>query len=171
MRAYLAGPDVFLPDAEAVLDAKCAICAQAGIVGVSPIAGPAPADAAGIFAKCEAAMDGADLILADMSPFRGPGMDSGTAYEVGYMRARGKPVFGYCNAPGDYASRVPGDGVDALGRTIEDFGRAENLMLACAVERFGFPVFTPDSSPADPLRDLAAFRRAVAAAARTLKQV
>ena len=170
-RVYLAGPDVFLSDAPDILAMKVRICAELGLEGVSPIAGEAPPDASGIFAKCEAAMGASDMILANMTPFRGPGMDAGTAYEVGYMRAQGKPIFGYSNAPGDYASRVPdarsrnGHLTDADGLTVEDFGRAENLMLACAAEAFGFPVFRPSQAPADPVRDLEAFRMAVQAAA------
>lgn len=171
LRVYLAGPDVFLPDAEAVLSAKVEICRAHGLEGLSPIAGPAPADALGIFRKCEAAMDAADVIAANMTPFRGPGMDAGTAYEVGYMRARGKPVYGYSNAPEDYAARVKGaveqDGllIDPLGQVVEDFGRAENLMLACSAELSGFPVFRPKQAPDDPLRDLETFRLAIAAIA------
>jgi nucleoside 2-deoxyribosyltransferase len=31
------------------------------------------------------------------SPFRGVSLDAGTAYEIGYACALGKPVFGYSN--------------------------------------------------------------------------
>ena len=36
-RVYLAGPEVFLPDGAAVGDAKRALCAAAGLVGVFPL--------------------------------------------------------------------------------------------------------------------------------------
>ena len=36
-RVYLAGPDVFLPDAAAWLERKKAICAGVGLTGVSPL--------------------------------------------------------------------------------------------------------------------------------------
>ena len=36
-RVYLAGPDVFLPDASAWLERKKAICAGVGLIGVSPL--------------------------------------------------------------------------------------------------------------------------------------
>ncbi len=170
LKIYLAGPDVFLPDAGAALEAKQAICAEAGFEGVSPLDGPPVADAMAIFAKCEAAMDRSDAILADMTPFRGPGMDAGTAYEVGYMRARGKPVFAYSNDPRAYADRVvdarweaDGSLVDGLGRSVEDFGLAENLMLVGAAAAFGAGVIIPQQAPADPLRDLGAFRQAIKA--------
>jgi len=44
-------------------------------------------------------------------------MDVGTAVEIGYMHAQGKPVFGYTNVAADYADRCDDDGCD-----IEAFG-------------------------------------------------
>ena len=35
-------------------------------------------------------MDAADAIIANLTPFRGPGADAGTVYELGYMAGRGK---------------------------------------------------------------------------------
>ncbi len=173
LKVYLAGPDVFLADARDVLRAKQELCAEAGFVGLSPLDGDPAFNAEAIFRNCEAAMDAADLIVANMTPFRGAGMDAGTAYEVGYMRARGKPVFAYSNAPGDYADRVEGsrpgpDGakVDGLGQIVEDFGLAENLMLACAAAAFGAPILTPDTTPADPLRGEDDYERKLDAARR-----
>lgn len=170
LKIYLAGPDVFLPDAEAILEAKCDLCTKSGFEGVSPLDGPAADSAMAIFAKCEAAMDRADAVLANMTPFRGPGMDAGTAYEVGYMRARGKPVFGYSNAPGAYAARIPdaqlgpaGRLVDGDGVSVEDFGLPENLMPVGAAAAFSQGVATPRTAPADPYRDLAAFVQALRA--------
>jgi nucleoside 2-deoxyribosyltransferase len=32
-------------------------------------------------------MDAADAIIANLTPFRGPGADPGTVYELGYMAA------------------------------------------------------------------------------------
>jgi len=40
-------------------------------------------------------MDRSDAIVANMTPFRGVSMDAGTAFEMGYMAAKGKPVLGY----------------------------------------------------------------------------
>jgi nucleoside 2-deoxyribosyltransferase len=41
MRVYLAGPEVFLADRDAIAAAKKAICAQHGMIGVFPT-DPAP---------------------------------------------------------------------------------------------------------------------------------
>lgn len=178
-KAYLAGPDVFLPDARRALAIKADICRAAGLEPLSPVDGGEGGDAADPATRAaaiargnEALMDRADLTVADFTPFRGPGMDAGTAFEVGYMRAQGKPVFAYTNAPGDYRDRVrqagttPDPGThDGEGLLVEDFGLAENLMLA-TVARGG--VFAPATRPADIRRDLESFRLAVAAAAEML---
>jgi nucleoside 2-deoxyribosyltransferase len=37
IRVYLAGPDVFLPDAVAWLERKKAICAGSRLIGVTPL--------------------------------------------------------------------------------------------------------------------------------------
>ena len=51
-------------------------------------------------------MNSADAIIANLTPFRGPGADAGTVYELGYMAARGKLCLGYSNDPASYAERV-----------------------------------------------------------------
>ena len=53
-------------------------------------------------------MDEADAIIANLTPFRGPGADAGTVYELGYMAGRGKFCLGYSNDPAPYADRVRG---------------------------------------------------------------
>jgi nucleoside 2-deoxyribosyltransferase len=87
----------------------------------------------------------ADAIVANLTPFYGPGADSGTAYEVGFMEALGKPVFGYMNVTEPYFDRVKtfwggnladdGTGAfrDPLKMEAENFGLMENLMLDWAV--------------------------------------
>jgi nucleoside 2-deoxyribosyltransferase len=51
-------------------------------------------------------MDAADAIIANLTPFRGPGADPGTAYELGVMAARRKFCLGYSNNAAGYADRV-----------------------------------------------------------------
>ncbi len=151
-KVYLAGPDVFLPDAVAVGRAKRAICARHGLDGVFPLDGERPGEVpAGaetgfaIAAANEATMRDCDAIIANLSPFRGPSADPGTAYELGFMRALGRPCFAYTNDPRDFVDRVEAfigrplgrlpDGrlVGADGLTAESFGLADNLMLHAAV--------------------------------------
>ena len=143
IRAYLAGPGVFLRDPTAHAEGLRRVCRDAGVEGVYPldaevdVEGLAPAEVAlAIRLGNERLIEGCDLLVADVTPFRGPGMDGGTAYEMGYARALRIPVVGYAETPGDYASRVPrhpdpGEaGRDPDGLSIEDFGLADNLMMA-----------------------------------------
>ena len=94
MKVYLAGPDVFLPDALEIGRRKVEICRRHGLIGLYPldnVVDCAATDASlEIFKANEAMMDQADAIIANLMPFRGPGADAGTAYELGYMSARGK---------------------------------------------------------------------------------
>ena len=88
-----------------------------------------------------------------MVRFRGPSMDVGTAFEMGYMLGlrqagvrllrRGAPFYGREEAPGKYVDRVRAHWcpmsehdprVDADGLTVDDFGMADNLMMIGALE-------------------------------------
>ena len=99
MKIYLAGPDVFLPDAVEIGRRKAAICARHGLIGLYPLDNAidlAARDASlNIFGSNEAMMIEADAIIANISPFRGPGADAGTVYELGLMAGRGKLCRGY----------------------------------------------------------------------------
>ena len=178
MKIYLAGPDVFLPDAVAIGRRKAEICAAHGLTGLYPLDNAIDLSAVDasrqIFAGNEAMMDGCDAIIANLTPFRGPGADSGTVYELGFMAGRGKLCLGYCNDPGVYADRVrrftdvaSADGrlVDAQGLTVEDFGLVDNLMMIHALELHGCPLVAPAEAPADVWHDLAAFETCVRMAA------
>jgi nucleoside 2-deoxyribosyltransferase len=147
-RIYLAGPEVFLPDPIGAGARKQALCAAHGFAGVYPLdagldlSGLPKAEAARrISLANEALMRSCDLLIANCTPFRGVSMDVGTAFEIGYMRALGRPVLGYTNTPLDLSERsamgrkaidLPFDS-DADGIEIEDFGLAENLMIEIAV--------------------------------------
>lgn len=135
---YLAGPEVFWPDPERAGRTKKAVCAAHGLRALYPmdtaldLDGLDPAgQAAAIFHANVALMEQADALIANLTPFRGPGCDPGTAFEVGFMHAQGKPVFAYSTDARDYAGRVRPDGM-----VIEDFGLPENLMLAVPARAF-----------------------------------
>lgn len=175
---------MFLPDALALADAKKAICEDAGLVGVFPLDGGldleglTPIDAGLAISRAnEDLMRSCDLLIANMTPFRGPSMDVGTAFEMGFMRALGRPVFGYTNAPGTYAERVgvfysgaaaadeAGRPLDPDGNLIEDFGMIDNLMMVGAVAASGTEVATGESGS---IQALDAFRRCIALATKTI---
>lgn len=174
---YLAGPDVFLPEPLARAEALKLICRRHGLLGVSPLDGlpgePDGQDAPAIANRNERHIRQCSAVLANLTPFRGPSADAGTAYEVGFARALGRPVFGYACAPSDYAARVramPGAGGqrDRDGLLIEDFGLCDNLMIACGIEASGGFVITGGAG--DPWTDLSVFERCITRAAPILRQ-
>ena len=150
-RIYLAGPDVFRPDAAAWGRHLRMLCAGFGFEGVFPLDEslpghlPTPLEVARhIYHANIAHIETCDAVLANLNGFRGAEPDSGTCFEVGYAVARGKPVVGYVAAGGTLADRLrtlhpalagPSPDVDADGWSVEDFGLPLNLMLAvpCAV--------------------------------------
>jgi nucleoside 2-deoxyribosyltransferase len=178
MKIYLAGPDVFLPDAVEIGRRKAAICAAHGLTGLYPLDNivdlTAPDASRQIFCGNAAMMDEADAIIANLTPFRGAGADPGTVYELGYMAGRSKFCLAYCNDGTAYADRLGrfmavtsehGRLVDAQGLTVEDFGLVDNLMMIHALELHGCPLVTPAEQPVDPWHDLAAFETCVRMAA------
>src|SRR6202035_2747942 len=96
-KVYLAGPDVFLPDAVEIGRRKVELCTRHGLTGLYPLDNAidlAATDASlQIFRGNEAMMQSADAIIANLTPFRGPGADAGTVYELGYMAGHGKPCL------------------------------------------------------------------------------
>jgi nucleoside 2-deoxyribosyltransferase len=182
-RIYLAGPEVFLPDARAIGLRKTELAAQFGFEGLFPLDQQLELDglprleqARRISLANEALMRSADLLIANLTPFRGVSMDAGTAFEVGFMRALGRPVLGYSNVPGDYKARadafrrsgIPGGDSDRGDVEIEDFGLAENLMIAIAILESGGAVTQQQVAPGSEMADLAAFTEVLEQARRLL---
>lgn len=180
-RVYLAGPEVFLPDAVAVGREKCRLADEAGFEGAFPLdaqldlAGlPKPEQARRISLANEGLMRSCDFLIANLTPFRGVSMDSGTAFEVGFMRALGRPVLGYVNVEAGYheralayrgGPRLAGD-CDRPGLEIEDFDLSENLMIEIAIRECGFTVVRHRADPDRPMADLGGFRLCLAQAKR-----
>lgn len=193
MRVYLAGPDVFLPDAAARAARLQAICARHGLHGVSPLDGleggeprawDGLSEAARIARRNEAHIAGCAALVANLTPFRGPSADPGTVFELGFMRALGRPVFGWSNAAAGFFSRtrahcgataiLAADGTwrDGEGLLLEAFeGCADNLMIDGAIRASGGALFTCERSGGARWTDLAAFEACIAAAASALGAV
>lgn len=184
-RIYLAGPEVFLPDALAAGRRKQALCDAYGFEGVFPL--DTALDLAGL-EKFESArrislaneelMRGCQLLIANVTPFRGVSMDAGTAFEVGFMRALGRPVLGYTNTPLDLRRRsemmragqqLPFD-CDAGGIAVEDFDLAENLMIEIAITQSGGTVVRSAVPPGAEMTDLAGFEACLAQAQDIMRQ-
>ncbi|CAM5219085.1 Nucleoside 2-deoxyribosyltransferase OS=Castellaniella defragrans OX=75697 GN=HNR28_001005 PE=4 SV=1 [Castellaniella defragrans] len=143
---YLAGPDVFRPDAGAYGESLKAACREHGFEGLYPLDNAVPeglskqAAAAWICQANLGLIQRADIVMANLNPFRGAEPDSGTVFEVGYAAALGKPVWGYLDDTRAIARRVihtahpDGRLVDEQGLEVEDFGLPLNLMLACSIQ-------------------------------------
>lgn len=181
---YLAGPEVFLPDALAIGERKQAICERYGFVGRFPmdnVADPARAQggSTAIFAKNMRMIATSSLTLANLTPFRGISADVGTVFELGAAYAAGKPVFGYSNVRGTLIERLTAlpefrplsRGDDGRlyatdGFAVEDFGLADNLMIAEALLASGHGIVLPERLIADTDRDLEVFEACLRVVAR-----
>jgi len=138
---YLAGPDVFLPEAGQRAQLQKALCLKHGFEPLHPF-DQATLSSQGIFRTNIGMIRDSDAVLANLNPFRGPEVDSGTAFEIGFAAALGKLVIGYVSRPENLMQRVErlhGEIAydantnlwrDRDGHLIEDFGHAVNLMLA-----------------------------------------
>lgn len=126
-KVYLAGFDVFYPDALQRGTRMKLLCAEFGLIGCYPFDNTCT-DAAEIFRANCAMIDSCDLVAANLNAFRGAEPDSGTAFEVGYACARGKPVYGYLSDGRTMREKL--GTADENGMTVEDFGLPVNLMLA-----------------------------------------
>lgn len=180
-RIYLAGPDVFLPNAERIGKLKKEICARHGFEGAFPLDNELNLDAVPhnkwgvtIHKGNEDLMRICGLTIANMTPFRGPSMDVGTANEMGFMRALGRSVLGYRNETRGYLERVLAfykkefdralkniTYTDPDGMKIENFGLGDNLMVDSAVIRSGFAVIQKHVPHHERFTDLEAFEECV----------
>ena len=179
--AYLAGPDVFLPNAAEHAARKIAICARYGIRGLPPLnediaalASLSEAEAGiAIFAKDVEMMERAEIIIANLTPFRGASADSGTLVEIGWFLGRGRPIFGYSNTATLFAERSRAQ-VAAMpdpmpGLAVEGFGLADNLMIPGAVQAAGgLPMVLPPDGQSRAFDALDIFELCVARAAAKL---
>ena len=137
VKLYLAGPDVFRPDATAWAGRVRELCRRAGHEALIPLDDDIPATAAAIYRSNLERIAAADAVLANLNPFRGAEPDSGTCVEIGYALALGKIVIGYADDLRPLRERLGASGPDADGRyrdaaghVVEDFGLPLNLMLA-----------------------------------------
>jgi nucleoside 2-deoxyribosyltransferase len=124
IHAYLAGPDVFFPNATEIGAQKKSYLATRGITGHFPFDNEIPIEAFSdpkvasrtIADANEKMMDDCcksgqvGIILVNMNPFHGPSMDCGTAFETGYMSALSKKgnviIVGYSADDRNFEDRV-----------------------------------------------------------------
>jgi nucleoside 2-deoxyribosyltransferase len=173
--AYLAGPDVFLPNAVAHAASKVDICRRFGLHGLPPlsedakIASPELTLWQAIYQNDVAMMETSDIVIANLTPFAGASADAGTLIEVGWFLGQGKPIFGYSNTPENFESRMRRQlGSEHADISIEGFDLPDNLMIVGAVWSGGYPIFVPTDGKARGIDALDVFETCVEAVARYL---
>lgn len=141
---YIAGPEVFLPTEKALahFDNASQLCHRLGMQASVPydLAIKTPEE---VLAWHLQQMRDADGCVANLDPFRGVGVDDGTAYEVGFMRALDKPVIGYYLDRATVQDRVlkyfkrsghdfmkHNGGIMPDGMIVPSWGLPFNLMIA-----------------------------------------
>jgi nucleoside 2-deoxyribosyltransferase len=143
---------------------------------VADLRGLSPRDAGlKIGALNEELIRGCDGVVANMTPFRGPSADVGTAYEMGYAAGLGRVVCAYTNVATPFTRRtvtflggnvIPsGDDTglrDADGMALEDFGLADNLMLESSITRTGGCLVVHPAPPGRAFTALEGFERCLA---------
>ncbi len=168
---YLAGPEVFLSEPIKAGEDKKNLIRNLSksqdwpfdLEGLYPLDNEIPnfknnpATGMRIYLANLALMNKAHAVAANMVRFRGPSMDVGTAFEMGYMSGAGKAVFAYYDAqafygknesPGLYKDRVAeywklgekDKSIDADGLHIENFGMTDNLMMVGSHTESGYPL-------------------------------
>lgn len=185
-RVYLAGPDVFLRDPLAIAAEKKRICTQYDLAGVFPLDGNVVRGerslgelGLAISHANEELIRSCQLVIANITPFRGPSADVGTAYEIGFGRALGLKIFAYTNVTADFESRTRafvggtsrrGDGEeeDASQLSIEALGLVDNLMLAGAIVDSGGVLCSRGTSLSEVYTSLEAFAECVKVAAQVM---
>ena len=172
-RIYLAGPDLFCDDAAQRYAALQALCAQRGMIGLSPADGSPEVMSATRRASLDPRQVGAMIaehnmqllasahgVLANFMPFRGSEPDSGTVWEAAHANAARQPVVGYSANPLLHADRVRAEcgahgcndpvygAIERDGRygmMIEDYGMPLNLMISARIEIFADPADALDA--------------------------
>lgn len=137
-KLYLAGPNVFHINAKDIGEALKALCTHCGCEGLFPLDNEIdleqPEAAHAIYLANLELIRRCNAVIADITPFRGPHMDPGTAFEIGYARAIGKPTFLYSRDRRTLIHRFE----NRKHRSMEDMEhgiyRDENYML---IEAFG----------------------------------
>jgi nucleoside 2-deoxyribosyltransferase len=124
---YLAGPTVFLPDADRVFEMMKGVLRNYGLCGVAPVdnqsslAGVRPGKDLNqaIYRADVEIMNSVDGAIFDITPFRrGTEMDAGTAFEIGYCRCLGIPMTGWTTQRHSYPEQVSQYVKERFGRDL-----------------------------------------------------
>ena len=177
IKVYIAGPEVFLPNGLEQVERKRALCRA---YGMEPSArqgdflhyqgGDKFVFGTMIARHNEELMLESDIIIANLTPFRGISADPGTVYEVGFMCALGRKAFGYTNTTRSYAERASADHYNGQvdramsgrlvavdGQMVEDHRMTDNLMIDGGITRSGGFILRGHAGPEAFFTDLTAY--------------
>lgn len=133
---YVAGPDVFYPNAKELADNARELGVKYGLKSLIPIDNEIVGDfktptelSEEIYRKNVEMIDRAAITIANISPFRGPSADSGTVWEIGYSVGKNMVVFAFTDDMSEYKSRVSKDDTNI----VENFKLTEVGIIANAV--------------------------------------
>ncbi|MFX3636394.1 MAG: nucleoside 2-deoxyribosyltransferase [Candidatus Pristimantibacillus sp.] len=141
LKIYMAGFEVFRPDAVEAGIAMKQLCAEYGFEGIFPLdkdikpQSTVHATATAIFEGNVKLVQKADIIIANLNPFRGQEPDSGTVFECGLGYALNKKLYGHI-LDGRTMNEKLQSAIDSEtglyedGMNVENFGLSNNLMLA-----------------------------------------
>jgi nucleoside 2-deoxyribosyltransferase len=182
-RVYLAGPEVFLLNAEEIGEQKKTLCKKYGFEGVFPLDNKVDTKSKApreiglcISGLNEGLIKTCDLVIANLTPFRGPSADVGTAYEIGFAHALGKKVFAYTNVSLHFTERTikalnsqvnrkcDGKLRDINGMFIEENMLVDNLMLDGCIHASSKNLVVEEAPPGQLFTFLGGFEKCLGAA-------
>lgn len=181
---YCAGPQVFLDNAVQFAKCQVEICSNFGLVGRAPsdtevrrAEGMTDEEfGLSIYLSDLKLMSECDIIIANLTPFRGPSADSGTIFELGWFVGKGRPAFGYSNSARSFQERTTQHLkliADPLPNIqVEAFGALpDNLMIPGGLLSNGIPLVTPASGEDEPFDSLDTFEGCVELVVRHLTKL
>lgn len=142
-KIYIAGPEVFLPNAIEIGNKKKKLCEKYGFIGLFPFDNEINPEekelklyqiGLKIGEANEKLIQQCDYIVANITPFRSPSADVGTIFEIGYGKGLGKTIYAYTNEKGNLFERTKiffniDSSTDINGMSIENFDLIDNLMI------------------------------------------
>lgn len=154
IKIYLAGPDVFRQNAIEHFNNLKEICSKQGFEGIAPLDNTVevnsedectPIHSNLIFTANVDMIKECDIIVANIEPFRGAGVDDGTAWEIAYGFALGKKVWGYSDYSNLSLKAITNVMFDMNRQEhypiVENFGNTANLMIVESIKKSGGNIF------------------------------
>lgn len=162
-KIYIAGPDVFFENSIQIGKTKKDLCLKYGFEGIYPL-DLLPEDlfsnkytssqqAKIIKNACVKGIKDCDILIANMTPFRGVSMDVGTANEIGLAHMIDKDIYGYSLNSKSYLEKLNETNNISMsekslhGETfydndksvIENFDKIDNCMVTESCSKIFFP--------------------------------